>query len=71
VTPIPGERRGEPDEPVLRGRLVRLEEVPRVREQAGLISFWTKAITSEEDRQVATYLLCGTCWGLCSAKPRS
>jgi hypothetical protein len=59
------------DEPVLRGRLVRLGGVPVVRENAGLISFWTEPITSEEDRQVATYLLCTTCWATCSTKPRS
>jgi len=35
------------DEPVLRGRLVRLGGVPVVRESAGLISFWTEPIASE------------------------
>ena len=59
------------DEPVLRGRLVRLGGKPVVRESAGLISFWTEPIASDEDRQVATYLLCATCWGLCSAQGRA
>ena len=59
------------DEPVLRERLVRLGGVPVVREIAGLISFWTEPIVSDEDRQVATYLLCATCWETCSTKPTS
>jgi hypothetical protein len=59
------------DEPVLRGRLVRLGGVPVVWECAGLFSISTQPIVSEEDRQVATYLLCATCWATCSTKSRS
>jgi hypothetical protein len=59
------------DEPVLRGRLVRLGGVPVVRESGGLISFWTEPIVSEDDRQAATFLLCAACWEACSTKPRS
>jgi hypothetical protein len=50
------------DGPVLRGRLVRLGDVPVV---------WECACLLEEDRQVAMYLLCATCWATCSTKPRS
>jgi hypothetical protein len=50
------------DEPVLRGPFVQLGDKPRVWECAGL---------SEEDRQVAVYRLCATCWATCSTKSRS
>jgi hypothetical protein len=50
------------DKPVLRGRLVPLGGKPRVWDCAGL---------SEQDRQVATYVLCATCWATCSTEAPS
>ena len=54
--------------PVPRGRLVRLEGVPVVRDSLGRFSLRLAPILSEDDHRAATYLPCAACWPSCMAE---